>query len=455
MTERTEFDVRDFGAIGDGTASDTAALQSAIDAAARVGGRVVVSSGRYLIGSLFLSSGIEFHVSDDAVLLATTDDSEYPTVFSRVAGIEMDGPAALINLFDGHDVAITGTGLIDGRGQHWWDLYWGPDGKGGLRAEYETRGLRWASDYDVRRPRVILIHESTTVLIQGIRIKRSPFWTVHLCYSSDVRVDGIRIDESFGPSTDGIDVDSCSRVLIENCAIACADDNIVMKSGRDADGLRVGRVCEDIEIRNCLLGEGLGLAFGSDLSGGIRNVRIHDVEFIGTDYGVRIKSSRARGGYVKDVSAERITMRNVAFPLSFLLNWYPAFNSIAVPEDHVGPVPDSWRILTLPLPDPDALTVVDGFALRDVTSVNDPDYEGPSRAFDIDGYPEQPVVGLTLERVRIAARELGKMVGVEDVQLVDCALTIERDVDPENDLYDHRTHHEWREHEPLPELARR
>ncbi|WP_432974513.1 glycoside hydrolase family 28 protein [Dactylosporangium sp. CA-233914] len=444
MTQPSEFDPREFGAKGDGVALDTAALQATIDAAGKAGGRVVVPAGTFLTGALFLTSGMEFHLGPGAVLAAATADEHYPTVFSRVAGIEMDGPAALLNAFEAHHLRITGPGSIDGRGQFWWDRYWGPDGKGGLRAEYDTRRLRWAADYDVRRPRILLVHESTDVLIEGLTIRRSPFWTVHLCYSRDVRVDGVTIVDSYGPSTDGIDIDSCERVLVENCTIACGDDNIVLKSGRDADGLRVGRVCADVEIRNCRILAGLGLAFGSDLSGGIRNVRIHDCEFAGTDYGFRIKSSRARSGFVRDVTFTDITMRDVAFPFSWALNWYPWFNTIQLPEDHNGEIPPSWRVLAQPTPPDAPLTAVEDIVVRNVRAELTPRYDGPSRAFDLDGYPENPMRNIRFDHVSVSAREFGKIVAVSGLRFDDVTLSVERDVDPDNDLYDHRTHHQWR-----------
>ncbi|WP_116951870.1 glycoside hydrolase family 28 protein [Jiangella endophytica] len=442
--DHIDFDPRDHGAAGDGVTLDTAAVQDAIDAAAKTGGRVTVTAGRYLVGALFLASGIEFHLGDGAELVAATGDEHYPTVFSRVAGIEMDGPAAILNAFGRHDLRITGTGGIDGRGQFWWDRYWGPDGTGGLRSEYDGRGLRWAADYDVRRPRVLLVHECRDVTIEGITIRRSPFWTVHLCYSRDVHVDGITIEDSFGPSTDGIDIDSCIGVLVENCSIDCGDDNIVLKSGRDADGLRVGRICRDVEVRNCRIGEGLGVALGSDLSGGIEDVRFHGLEFTGTDYGFRIKSSRSRSGFVRGVEFRDSTMRNVAFPFSLALNWYPWFNAIEIPADFTGEIPPWWHVLATPPPAGTPLTDVDGLTLADVRAGLDPGYDGPSLAFDLDGYPESPMRGIRFQRVSVTARELGRIVGVSGLRLDDVAVSIDQGADPRNDLDVHRVHHQWR-----------
>ena len=162
---------------------------------------------------------------------------------TRVAGIEMRWPAALINVYEQSSVRIFGLGIIDGDGKQWWDKYWQ------LRQEYDSKGLRWAADYDAQRPRLIQIYKSDNVDLQGLTLRRSGFWTVHICYSSKVTVDGITIRNNIGgrgPSTDGIGVDSSSDVLVQNADIECNDDAVVMKAGRDADGLRVHRPTENV-----------------------------------------------------------------------------------------------------------------------------------------------------------------------------------------------------------------
>ena len=131
---------------------------------------------------------------------------------SRIAGIEMSWPAALINVYEQSNVKITGKGTVDGDGKLWWDKYWKM-----RREEYEPKGLRWAVDYDCQRPRLIQVYKSTNVDLSGLTLKRPGFWTVHICYSRKVNIDGITIrnnGEARGPSTDGIDIDSSSDVLV-------------------------------------------------------------------------------------------------------------------------------------------------------------------------------------------------------------------------------------------------
>ena len=167
------------------------------------------------------------------------DLAAYPIMPTRVAGIEMDWPAALINVYQQPNVRISGKGTIDGNGKIWWDKYWKM-----RREEYEPKGLRWAVDYDCQRPRLIQIYKSSDVRLEGLTLKRPGFWTVHICYSQQVTVDGVTIrnnTEARGPSTDGIDIDSSSGVTVQHCDIECNDDAICLKAGRDADGLRVNR----------------------------------------------------------------------------------------------------------------------------------------------------------------------------------------------------------------------
>ena len=213
------FDARSFGAKGNGNTLDTGAIQKAIDAAAKAHGTVVISPGTYRTGAIFLKSGIEFRVERGATLLGSQDIGDYPMMPTRVAGIEMTWPAALINVYEQSGVRITGQGTVDGDGKKWYDLYWKM-----RREEYEPKGVRWAVDYDCRRPRLIQIYKSTDVTLQGLSLRRPGFWTVHLCYSAGVTLDGLEIrnnTDGRGPSTDGIDIDSSSDVTVTRCTVEC------------------------------------------------------------------------------------------------------------------------------------------------------------------------------------------------------------------------------------------
>ena len=229
------------------------------------------------------------------MLLGTTEEEQYPIMRNRVAGIEMDWPVGILNVMDQEDVQITGEGCIDGQGPYWWNKYWGEDQKGGMRAEYDPMGLRWCVDYDCRRVRNLVVMDSRRIEIAGIGSRRSGFGICTSVIQKMCMWTVIWIRDNEGPSTDGIDIDSCRHVVVENCRVACNDDSICVKSGRDADGLRVNRICEDVLIQNCQVLTGCGVTLGSETSGGIRNVTIRNMKYHGTDCGFRIKSAATRG----------------------------------------------------------------------------------------------------------------------------------------------------------------
>lgn len=418
-----EFSVAHFGAKGDGRTLATVSIQKAIDAAARQGGTVVFPKGVYVSGALFLKSGIEFRINEGVELHAVEDDSAYPVIPSRVGGIEMEWPAALINVIDQSRVRITGKGVIDGHGPFWWRKFWGDDGQGGMLKDYVARGVRWAVDYDCRRIRPILVHNSTDVLVQGLTIRRSGFWTLALTYSRNVTVDGLVIRANLGglgPSTDGIDVDSSSHVLIENCDIECNDDNICLKAGRDYDGLRVNRPTTNVIIRNCITRAGHGMVtIGSDMSGGVRDVEVYGLRAIGTQAGIRFKSARVRGGAVHDIRFHDITMEGVHVPFEFNLDWFPAFSYPQLPASFDGkPIPPHWRAMTRPVEPPSrGIPEFYSIEIARVTAT------GAKRAFEVLGHAEKPIRDLRFSDVSVSAATAGSIRHAANWQAANVTIT--------------------------------
>jgi polygalacturonase len=343
-----EFRVNRYGAKGDGKTIDTAAIQKAIDAATRAGGVIVFAPGTYLTGSVFLKSGTHLRVDKGVEIRGVQQQTAYPIRPTRVAGIEMEWPAALINVYEQSDVKITGDGVIDGDGKMWWDGYWK------LRSDYDAKGLRWAADYDSQRPRLIQIFKSSNVEVRGLTLRRSGFWTVHVCYSKTVTVDGITIRNNIGgrgPSTDGVDVDSSTDVLVENCDIECNDDAVVLKAGRDADGLRVNRPTENVVIRDNTIRAGTaGITFGSETSGGIRHVEAYRIHVLpSVPIGIFFKSARTRGGTVEDISIHDVDMRGVETAVRVEYNWNPSYSYAKIPTGMAN-VPAYWRALAEVVP---------------------------------------------------------------------------------------------------------
>jgi polygalacturonase len=339
------FKANTYGAKGDSLTLNTKAIQAAIDACAAAGGGVVTfDTGQYVSGSIFLKKNVTLQLDKGVTIVGSNKLADYPDMPSRIAGIEMVWPAALINVIDQDKVAITGEGVVDGRGKPFWDSYWT------MRKDYDKRGLRWIVDYDCKRPRTLLISNSTNITVKGITLKRAGFWTVQVLYSQFVTVKGIIIrnnEGGHGPSTDGVDIDSSSDILVEDSDIDCNDDNFCMKAGRDADGLRVNRPCERVVIRNCIARAGGGLfTCGSETSGSIRNIWVENITAYGTKVGIRVKSAITRGGVVENVYVNNVEMKGVIVPIEVTTNWNPTYSYSKLPEGYTyDSIPAHWKVM--------------------------------------------------------------------------------------------------------------
>lgn len=409
------------GTIGDGKTNCSDIIQKAIDeVSSSGGGKVSFRPGIYLTGSIFLKSGVTLEIGEGVELRGIIDETAYPDIWTRVAGIEMEWPAGLINIIDQENVTITGKGTINGQGFYWWNKYWGEDRLGGMRKEYTEKGLRWAVDYDCKRPRNIVVYNSSKINLSGVTLRQSPFWNVHICYSGNVHVNGLTIKDNQGPSTDGIDVDSSTDVLIENCNIECNDDNICLKAGRDADGLRVNRPAENIVIRNCTIGKGAGVTIGSETSGSIRNVEIYHIKANGTDAGFRIKSAATRGGIIENINVHDFEMINVPRPFSFQLNWNPSYSYATLPDDKNCRIPVHWKVLTEHVPEELGIPTVRDIEISDVvvksidvTNMKSDKYR-ESMAVDIEAYPARPIYRVHWRNVCIEADKAGFIKNASD-----------------------------------------
>ena len=410
-----DFRVRDFGAKGDGSALDTKAIQTAIDAAAQAGGgTVVVTPGKYLSGSIFVRSRVTLRIESGATIVGSHDVADYPTMPTRVAGIEMSWPAGLVNVYGEHDAGITGTGTVDGDGKVWWDSYWT------LRRQYEPRGLRWASDYDARRPRLIQIYKSSHVTLAGPLLTRSGFWTVHICYSDDVHVDGVTIRNNVGgrgPSTDGIDIDSSKHILVEHADISVNDDALCLKAGRDSDGLRVARPDEDIVVRDSTVRDGAAaITIGSETSGGFRNVEVYNIHAFGhVSSGVLFKSAHTRGGWADDIRIHDLQLEDVAIPIHITMNWNPSYSYATIPAG-LTDVPSYYKVLATPV------SPAQGLAHFRNVHISNLKATGARTAFDVSASPEAPLEDFEFDHVTIDAQAAGKVADTKNWKFSDVAV---------------------------------
>jgi polygalacturonase len=397
--------VMQYGAAGNGHTLDSPAIQRAIDAASVHGGTVIVPAGTYLSGSIFVKSGVTLEIQSGATILGSQRITDYPMMPTRIAGIEMSWPAALVNVYDQRNVAITGEGTIDGDGKTFWDAYWT------LRRSYEPRGLRWAADYDARRPRLIQIFHSDHVKLNQLMLRRSGFWTVHICYSHDVAIDHITIrnnEDGHGPSTDGIDIDSSRDIVVSHADIAVNDDALCLKAGRDSDGLRVARPTENVVIRDSIVRAGAaGVTFGSETSGGFRHIEASGIRVLApVPVGILFKSAHTRGGFGEDITLHDFTLENVTVAVRINMNWNPSYSYATIPPGSTH-YPPYWTVLATP--------VAEAQGRAHFHDVHISHIRGTAKtAFEVAGYPSLPLDHFTFSDFDLQTQTAGHIADARD-----------------------------------------
>jgi hypothetical protein len=420
------FNVARYGAKGDGATLNTAAIQRTIDAAAKGGGTVVFPTGTFLTGSIFVKSGVTLKVDKGVTLLGSQNIADYPVMKTRIAGIETHWPAALVNIYEQKNAAITGDGTIDGDGKVFWDSYWT------LRKAYEPRGLRWASDYDAHRPRLIQVYKSSQVKVGGgMLLRRSGFWTLHICFSEDVTVDGVVIrnnEGGLGPSTDGIDIDSSRKILVQNADIDVNDDALCLKAGRDSDGLRVARPTEDVIIRNSIVrSAAAGVTFGSETSGGFRNIEAYNITVLdNVPVGILFKSAHTRGGWGENLRLHDFKMTGTPVVLRITMNWNPSYSYAKIP-DGITDIPPVWKVLATPVPKEQGMARFHDVRIWNIVAT------GAKTAFEVDGYKEAPLERFDLKNIDIEAQNGGHIADARNWTFSDVKLKLGKPVALENE----------------------
>ncbi|MGA2325116.1 MAG: glycoside hydrolase family 28 protein [Bryobacteraceae bacterium] len=361
--------VLDYGAKNDASARSTAAIKRAIEACtAAGGGTVYFPAGTYLTGAIELASNLVLDIDAGATIRFHTDLAEYPLVKGRLEGVEVLTPAPLIGGRNLENVTITGRGTLTTDNAEW-----------RMRASDPEARKMWASvlqrrerkeevpEEDLRkaalalRPSMIRPMDSKNILIEGIHIVGSSMWTIHLLYCENVVVRNVIVETFPGANTDGIDVDSSREVRISDSYFDTGDDAICIKSGKDADGRRVGRPTENVTITNCTVRRAHGaVVLGSETAGGIRNVVASNIVSKGTDHGIRIKSGRGRGGLIENIRFDNWVIENPGREAIIVTNYYtrvpvepvsertPVFRNIAISNVTVSGAPAVASIEGLP-----------------------------------------------------------------------------------------------------------
>lgn len=414
----------DYGAAGDGHTLNTAAFEAAIaDVSAKGGGRVIVPPGLWRTGPIVLRSKLELHLERGALVQFSDDREDYPLIETSYEGRtawRCQSPLSGRNL---EQVAITGDGILDGAGQVWrpvkktkltagqWsdlidsggvvnargDIWYpsaaslaGNEGGGRTRGG-DLEAMRTVKD--AMRPVMLSLVECRYVLLEGVTFQNSPAWCLHPLMCEDLTVRGVTVRNPwYSQNGDGLDLESCRNALVEDCSFDVGDDAICLKSGRDAEGRRRARPTENVLVRNCVVYHGHGgFVVGSEMSGGVRNIRVQDCTFIGTDVGLRFKSTRGRGGVVENIHVERVRMTGI--PTEAIL--FDLFYGGSAPtEDDVVAVGEDQREIP---PVTEATPAFRNIVLSDIVC------RGARRAALLRGLPEMPLQNLRLEDAVLSA----------------------------------------------------
>jgi polygalacturonase len=461
------FTLTDFGAVGDGTTDNTAAFAKAIAACeAAGGGELVVPAGTWLTGPIHFISNFNFHLDDGAVVLFSRKFDDYPLEVESYEGQQTVMCTSPISGDGLHDVEITGKGTIDGQGEAWrmvkkskvtaaeWDALVKSGGVVDPKTQswYPTRSwqtgqkklaaLRTSGkppkveDYlpyrDMLRPPLVVLANCQRVLLEDATFRNSPSWNIHLLYTDDIQVRGVTIfNPYYAQNGDGIDIDSCRNVSLMNCDVSAGDDVVCLKSGRNAEGRKAARPTENVVVAHCKLGKGHGgIAIGSEMSGGVKNVEVYDCEMHGTDEGLRFKTVRGRGGVVEDINIHDIKMDNITNNCITVDMYYMVKKPTTRPTTRRG-----GRFSTAPAVDPDApkpeepvakpLVVTQEAAqpLDDSTPafrnivIRNIDCAGANIAMQLRGLPELPLKNVTIENAHIVSKQGGAIVDADGIVL--------------------------------------
>jgi len=375
--------VKDFGATGNGTTKDTVAIQQAIDRCSILGGGIVtVPAGEYLTGAIALRSNTTLHLEKDAIIRGSSDFKDYVVMQVRWEGKWIQGYSGLIYALGAHNIGITGPGKIAGS---------------------KTTGGRPSGPDGLRHPALIEPIDCQGINFDGFSTEYQLMWSMHLTFSDNITVKNVTI-RSTGGNGDGIDVDSCRNVTIDNCDITAGDDCISLKSGRGMEAYKLLRTTENVTITNCTF-KGLIFAcigIGSETSGGIRKVRIEKCKFVGAKtFALYMKSRVGRGAFLEDITCNDLDVEGCeGGMLRFNLMGSGLQDQVPVPGDEGIPTTKNFKFTNIRVKDVPVL--VDGG-----TGI----------------HPNKPLQGFVLSNITGTCKKGISLVNIKDAKVKDINVT--------------------------------
>ena len=406
--------ITDFGGVNDGVTLNTAAFEKAIaQLSSKGGGHLIVPDGIWYTGPIVFDDNIDLHLDRGALLLFSENLEDYPVIKSDWEGLSTYRAMSPLTARGKKNISITGEGTINGNGQCWrpvkksklTDAQWKKLIQSGVVNE---KGDIWFANenilkvygskeiqekvhsgdasalelaHDFLRPVLVSFIGCTNVLLQGVTFENSPAWNVHPLLCENLIVDNVNIRNPwYAQNGDGIDIESCTNVLLVNSSFDVGDDAICMKSGKDKDGRDRGVPSSNVLIDGCTVYHGHGgFVIGSEMSGGCKDVVAKNCVFIGTDVGLRFKSTRGRGGVVENIYVDNIKMSDI--PGDALI--FDLYYGIK-PGSPVPPVTEETPSFR-------------NIFIKDVTC------RSAGRAALFNGLPEMPMQNVVLEDCRFRA----------------------------------------------------
>ncbi|WEK20930.1 MAG: glycoside hydrolase family 28 protein [Candidatus Pedobacter colombiensis] len=439
---RDTFNIVNYGAKPDGITLNTKSINQAIQACSKKGGGVVlIPQGVWLTGPIVLQNNVNLHVSNAALVQFTGDKSQYELVEGNFEGQKAIRNQSPISGIDLTNIAITGNGIFDGRGEVWRHVKkdkltegeWkslvasggliGADAKTWYPSIGYLNGEKAVADgtlphsglakdmmpyKDFFRPNMLVLTNCKKVLIKDATFQNSPAWGIHPVFCENLTIDGVKVRSlPSAQNGDGIDIESSSFVTIQNNILDCGDDGICIKSGKDEEGRRRAKPAQYIVIRNNTVYRAHGgFVIGSEMSGGVHDIFVTDCNFIGTDIGLRFKTARGRGGIVENIHIRNIGMQNVVNDAILFDMYYfakiPSLNetagkAVAPPVDEGTP---QFR----------------NFFIKNIVC------DGAERAILIRGLPEMSVKNIFLEDITIKSRKGADIIKAENITLQNVVL---------------------------------
>ena len=419
--------LKKFGAVGDGVILNTKAFEKAIAALEKKGGgHLVVPAGVWLTGPIVLKSNIDLHLEVGAVIQFSGDESLYAVIKTSFEGLDTRRCQSPLSANGAENISITGKGVIDGNGQFWRPVkkskmtegqwkevlerpggveskkgYWVPnqayadaEKSANMNVPKASTDEEWNRIKRFLRPVMVSLVNCKNVLLQGVIFQNSPAWNIHPLMCENIILDDVLArNPSYAQNGDALDLESCKNALIVNSKFDAGDDGICIKSGKDKDGRLRGRPCENVVVDGCTVFAGHGgFVVGSEMSGGVKNILVENCQFLGTDVGLRFKSTRGRGGIVENIFIDNVSMTDIKTD-AITFNMYYGGKSVAEMLAD-GDNPDN----TTKMPVNEETPIFRNIDIKNIVC------NGAGRAMEFNGLPEMPINGIRLQNINIIAK---------------------------------------------------